>query len=393
MGKADLVLTNANVLTMDDSNPRAGSVAVENGRITGVWNTPEPPKDAVDMTEKTSVVNLQGATLLPGFIDTHNHILMYALMADKVNCSTPPNHSIEDILQAVTNKAQESSNGGWIEGFGFDDTLIKEKRHITRDDLDRAAPDHPVFIRHISGHLGYANSLALEYAGLDDFCSDPQAGHFGRDEQNSLNGVLYEHDAIEPVFNKIPGKTVDQMTADLGKAASEYLTHGITTNSDAKVTDLEELEVHLKAARQGLNPMRTRVMIMHDLLSDEKAFGTYTAEQLNQEILESSNGMAALDSAKMFQDGSIQGLTGALRKPYYREPNLYGDFIHEQNTFQEEVLDLHTRGFRIATHGNGDRAIGSIIDAYEYALKRDQANIISTGLNTCRQEHQMIYAA
>ncbi|QKY70419.1 amidohydrolase [Lentibacillus sp. CBA3610] len=370
MHEVELLFTNANVLTMDDANPRAGSIAISDGVIAGIWNDPEPPKHEVDITKNTAVINLHGATLLPGFIDTHNHILMYALMADKINCGTPPNHSITDILSAIRQRALETVDGNWIEGYGFDDTLVEEKRHILRRELDDAAPNNPVFIRHISGHLGYANSLALEYAGLHDDISDPKSGHFGRDENGRLNGVLYEYDATDPVSQLIPDKTIDKKVDDLGKAAKEYLAHGITTNSDAKVSNLNELDVHLKAARQGVNPMRTRLMVMHNLLSDGAAFGNYSANQLNREIQDKSGGLATLDSAKMFQDGSIQGLTGALRSPYYNDAKHYGDLIHDQESFQEEVLDLHQRGYRVTTHGNGDRAIGSIIDVYDYALEK-----------------------
>src|SRR5690625_204376 len=116
--------------------------------------------------------------------------------------------------------------------------------------------------------------------------------------------------------------------------------------------------------------MRTQLMIMHFLLRKGEVFGNYSPAQLNIEIKERSNGLAKLDSAKMFQDGSIQGLTGGLRKPYHNAPGVYGDLIHDQEEFQKEVHDLHRRGFRITTHGNGDRAIGSILDAYNYALEK-----------------------
>ncbi|CEG32024.1 amidohydrolase 3 [Peribacillus simplex] len=156
----------------------------------------------------------------------------------------------------------------------------------------------------------------------------------------------------------------------LGKASKDYVAQGITTNTDAAVgfNNLEDLEVHLKAAEQKINPMRTRLMIMHQQLREGQPFGGYSPAQLDLELRERSGGWVKLDSAKMFQDGSIQGLTGALRLPYYQNQDVYGDFIHHQEAFNEEVLDLHRRGFRITTHGNGDRAIGSILAAYEYAL-------------------------
>lgn len=371
MSEASLVFTNANVLTLDGQNRRAGSVAVSNGSIIGIWDGSVPPKDSIRTTENTNVVDLKGATLLPGFIDTHNHIMMYTLMRDQVNCSTPPNETITDIVEAIEAKVKETAGREWIQGYGYDDTLLYEKRHPTREDLDKVSPNNPVIIKHISGHLAVANSLALEYGGLTDTTPDPQfGGHFGRDKAGRLNGVLYEPGAITPVSNQVPKKDLDQMVNAIEKTSEEYLAQGITTNSDAKVNDLEELEAHLKAAKRGINPMRTKLMIMHHLLEEGAPFAGYTHEQLDKEIRERSNGLAELDSAKMFQDGSIQGLTGALRKPYHQNTDIYGDLIHDQKSFQEEVLDLHKRGFRVTTHGNGDRAIGSILDAYEYAIEK-----------------------
>ncbi|WP_066383731.1 amidohydrolase [Neobacillus mesonae] len=366
--KVDLLFKNAKVLTLDDQNRRAGSVAVEKGKIVGIWDMPEPPKDTIEITPKTQVVDLNGAALLPGFIDTHNHILMYGQTLNMVNCSSAANESIKDVLEAIGSKAKETKDGEWIQGFGYDDTLIYEKRHITRDDLDRVSPNNPVSISHVSGHLSYVNSLAINMAGLTDDISNPQGGHYGRDEKDRLNGVLYESAAMEPIRKILPQMTVEDMVKAISVASKEYVAHGITTNSDAAVFGLEDFEAHLTASKLGANPMRTQLMIMHHLLREGTPYGGYTPEQLDKEIKFRSGGRAKLDSAKMFQDGSIQGLTGALREPYYSSPETYGEFIHPQEAFNEEVLDLHRRGFRIATHGNGDRAIGSILEAYENAL-------------------------
>ncbi|UOQ84868.1 amidohydrolase [Gracilibacillus salinarum] len=378
MKEITLLFKNANVLTLDKENHKAGSVAVADGRIVGVWEESEPPAGEVTITDNTNVIDLQGATLLPGFVDTHNHILMSGTMRDMLNCSTPPNETIEDLKELIAEKAENTADGEWIVGFGYDDTLLAELRHPTRADLDPVSPNHPVILMHASGHLAVANSAALELAGLADDTKDPESGgHFGRDSEGKLNGVLYEAAAQMPVRVKMPQKTEGEMIEDLRYAAQEYVAQGITTNSDAAVSTLAELEVHTKAAANGINPMRTQLMIMHFLLRDGQPYGGYTPEQIDQEIKEKSNGLARLDSAKMFQDGSIQGLTGALRKPYYQNPGVYGDLIFAQEDLNEEVLDLHKRGFRITTHGNGDRAIGSIIDAYENAI-----------INSAREDHK-----
>lgn len=371
----DLLITNAVVLTLDSQNKIAGSVAVKDSRIIGIWEQSEPPKEEIEVTAKTKIMNLEGSTLIPGFIDTHNHILGYSQVIDFVNCSTPPNQQIKDILEQVRSKAEAYADGEWIRGFGYDDTALEEKRHLTREELDRVAPNHPVFIAHVSGHLAVANSLALELAGIQEDVAEPQDGKFGRDPHGRLNGVLYEKTAMAPIAKVIPESSGAEMVEQLGKAAQDYLAQGITMNTDAAVgmfgSAKAELDVHFAAAKNGLNPMRTQLMLMHNFLRENEVYGAYTAEELDEEFQSASNGHVHLDSAKMFQDGSIQALTGALREPYYCDTNESGKLFHDQGDFNAEVLDLHQRGFRVTTHGNGDRAIGSILDAYEYALKAE----------------------
>lgn len=369
MKEAALLFINGNVLTLDKENTRAGSVAVQANKIVGIWKEARPPAGSINITENTKVIDLEGDTLLPGFIDTHNHILMYGLMKDMVNCSTPPNSNIADVLSVLQDKAIQTEKGKWIQGYGYDDTLLEDKRHPTKEDLDKVSKEHPIFISHISGHLAVANSFALELAGLDENTVNLAGGQYGRTEEGELNGVLYESAAMAPLNAIIPNKSTEEKIELLGEAAKEYMKAGITTNTDAAVTDLESLDVHIEAYKNKKNPMRTQLMVMHHLMRESAPFGEYRASELDEELANRSDGFVRLDSAKMFQDGSIQGLTGALREPYYNQENLYGELIHNQEKFEEEILDLHKRGFRIAIHGNGDRAIGSILDAFEAALE------------------------
>lgn len=370
MNTINLLIINANVLTLDDQNTRAGSVQVSNGCIRNIWASPEPPQDD-SITPTTKVIDLKGATLIPGFIDTHNHLFMYSQFRTQANCSTPPNRSIADILARVKELADETPDGEWVMGWGYDNTLLEEKRHPTRKELDTVAPNNPVLLRHISVHFGAANSKALEMAGVEENIKDPQGGRFGRDEHGQLNGVLHELSALAPVQAAIPTPSIEEIAKLIGETSKDYLAQGITTNSDAGVgldLGIAEFDAHLLALEKGNNALRMRLLVLHHLLGEKGPFKNYTAEQLDEEIKERSNNRATLDSAKLFQDGSIQGMTAALREPYYCDPNYYGELTRQQDEFNAEILDLHKRGFRIAVHGNGDRAIESILDAYENAL-------------------------
>lgn len=373
MIKVDLLIKNANIITLDMNSTRAHVVASYKGRIVGLWSNDDfnRIKDSLVFEKGKNEIDLNGATLIPGFIDTHNHLLIYALNKSQVDCSPTYNKSITDIVSKLKDFANEHTDNDWILGFGYDDTMLLENRHPTKEDLDKVSTDRPIFIRHISNHLAVANSKALEIAKLDASIKDPDGGHFGRDALNNLNGVLYEPAAMDLVFNSIPTPTTKEVIDLIRIASKDYLAQGITTNTDAGVgltLGSIEYNIHMEALKEQAHPMRMRLMIMNDMLLEGGIFEQYDAQQLNQKIIEDSNGMAKLDSAKLFQDGSIQGLTGALRQPYYNDANLYGDLIFPQRILNDYVLDFHNRGFRIATHGNGDRSIGSILEAYQYAL-------------------------
>ncbi|MEF3353899.1 amidohydrolase [Paenibacillus sp. GYB006] len=367
MRSVDLLIINANVITLDGANRIAGSVAMKNGRIVGIWSQLDPPSNEVNITAQTKVLNVEGATVIPGFIETHNHILACAYLKGSVDCSSPKNTCIQDILHEIEKKRVTTPPGEWIQGHSYDDTSLAEKRHPTRMDLDQVAPHHPVYITHISGHLAVANSKALELAGIDDeqFGENP---HFGRDGLNRLNGVLYEAPAMTAIQAVLPVMDKDTFLQRLGEVSQDYVAQGITTNTDAGVWDEDSLNIMLEAAKSGIIPMRSQLMLMHSMLTGQGIFSNYTASELDQKIQQLSNGRARLDSAKLFQDGSIQGLTGALREPYYCNDDTCGELFYEQNALNEEIASLHKRGFRIAIHGNGDRAIGSILEGFKYAL-------------------------
>ncbi|MGE7770489.1 amidohydrolase [Viridibacillus arvi] len=373
MVMVDMLIKNATILTLDEEGKRADFLTSYKGKITGVWDKDEfkNANSSLSLEHNYKEYDLKGKTLIPGFVDTHNHILMYAINKVQVDCSPNKNKNIADILSNLKKFHDDNQDEQWILGYGYDDTMLKENRHPTREDLDKVSKERPIFIKHISGHLAVANSAALEIAKLNATIKDPEGGHFGRDDQNNLNGVLYEPAVMDLVFKHVPIPSKKDLIELLRKASQDYVAQGITTNTDAGIGFLigpEEYDAHIDAIKEKANPMRMRFMIMGDLLLEEGVFESYNAAKLNEKIVKDSNGMAKLDSAKLFQDGSIQGLTGALRTPYHCDEELYGDLIFSQKTLEDMVLNFHDRGFRIATHGNGDRAIGSIIEAYKNAI-------------------------
>jgi len=375
MIKADLIIYNGSVLTLDNEGTNGNSLTSHKGRITGIWPDVKPPEELITRSEEVQEIDLNGATILPGFIDTHNHLLMYSQNKRQVDCSSPLHKNISDLKKSIAKVVSDKEAGEWILGYGYDDTLLAEKRHPTKEDLDAVSTEHPIFIRHISGHLAVANTTALNIAGLNKETPKPDGGHFGKDVNGELTGVLYEPGAMDKVFEHVPVPSTEELVELIGEGAVDYMAQGITTNTDAGVGLFlleREFDAHILAMQEKENPMKMRFMVLSYLLEKGGVFGEHTAAQLDKEIQDKTNGKAKLDSAKLFQDGSIQGLTGALRKPYYCDDKLYGDLIFTQEQLNDYVLDFHERGFRVATHGNGDNAIGSVIEAYEYAIKNGE---------------------
>ena len=198
--KADTVIRNANVITMDRNRPRAQAVAMSDGRIVGVGSNRDVE---TFIGPGVKVMDMTGKTVLPGFIDAHIHVLnsgiRHVMAAD---CDLP---SISAIQTALRDRAETTPPGQWVQGFKFDDTKTAENRFLFVEDLDAVSTFHPIFVAHRAGHIYYLNSMALELAGFDRDTPDPFGGRLGRDpDTGELNGVVYER-AIEHVrFQLIP---------------------------------------------------------------------------------------------------------------------------------------------------------------------------------------------
>ena len=195
---ADAIYLNGIILTINDSQPTAEAVAVKDGKILAVGRKADVLRT---VGESTKEIDLRGKTMLPGFVDSHGHAYMIGLQATTANLLPPPDGSGKDIatLQALltdwaANNEEAVTKVGWIAGFGYDDSQLAEQRHPTRDDLDKVSKDLPVIIIHQSGHLGVANSKALEIAGVTAETKDPKGGVFRRKEGSQApNGVLEEY--------------------------------------------------------------------------------------------------------------------------------------------------------------------------------------------------------
>ena len=355
----DLVVTNANVITMDAGRPRARAVAITAGRITAVGD-----EAAVVAWQKpgVSVMDAGGRTVLPGFIEPHNHLVTFAAALLGVDVRTPPNRTIADIVARLRDRASGTSPGTWILGRGYDDTGLADMRHPTRRDLDQASTEHPIVIWHNSGHLLVANSVALRRASIGSDTVDPPGGRIGRlPASGEPDGVLYELPAQLLVTRLVPPYGEAALRRAFREAQGEYVRRGVTTIHDALVGRLRGIDIHDTLERlraDGELRLRVNMFVQWDYL---RATDFRLAPGAGDEWLR-------VAGCKIVADGSIQGITAALREPYHCDPHEKGWLIYEQGELDDMVLTLHRRGYQIAVHANGDAAIDSILLAYDRAL-------------------------
>jgi predicted amidohydrolase YtcJ len=375
MEKATRIFTNGSILTMDSRGSTVEALAVRGDRIFAVGGD----RDIMALRGKdTEVTDLHGRALLPGFIDGHSHFVAAGKCGySQLDLFSPPVgkiRSMGDLLRTVREKADATPKGTWITGFGYDDTLLEERHHPLAFELDQAAPDHPVFLSHVSWHLAACNGLALRLAGITRDTANPAGGCIRRNEDGSPNGVLEEPSAMGLVSRLIPPLSRQDWMKALALASATYAARGVTSAQDG-CTDPEGWSMLQAAHSLEDSPLRVRVQILPGISSMEQELAGFPASRSGTQL--TPDCMLSLGAVKHFADGSLQGYTGYLSNPYH--PVLYdlpggplwrGYPIESPLELTEKVVKLHCAGWQIAIHGNGDDAIQNILDAYEEANKR-----------------------
>lgn len=352
----NIVFINGHIITLDEQDRIAEAVAVEDGIIVAVGSNADV-KPFIDKDFK--VLDLQGKTMTPGFIDAHGHFPGSGLKEIEVDLNSPPIGQITTIEQlkfALGEKLETTKSDGWVSGFGYDDTLLQEHRHPTRLDLDEVSTETPIFIRHISGHLAVVNSAALAIANINATTPDPVGGIIGRDPiSGEPNGIL-EETAMELILAVFPQPSIFDSLKMTLSATDEYASKGVTTaqNGLAEKAYFNPLRL---ASLAGL--LKQRIVMWPSLaLGKEILAGTYKP---------SSNNRFKVGAIKMVADGSIQGYTGYLREPYFTAYEGDASYRGYPRTplqqLKNDVLAFHKAGYQIAIHGNGDAAIDDIIEA------------------------------
>ena len=355
---AAILFTNGVIVTMNPAQPIARAALVKDGAIAGVGSAAEMRKLA---PPDTAVRDLGGKTMLPGFYAAHDHFPAAGnLGVDVIDLNSPPVGPIRNIaaiVAAIRAKADSTPEGQWITGRGYDDTLLAENRHPTRADLDKASTRHPIWITHVSGHLGAANSLALQLARVTRDTPKPASGVIRKDASGEPSGVIEE--AMGLVGSHVPAQSAARRMAAIRAADRIYLEQGVTTTVIAGNT-ARGLADLASAAEQGLIHLRIVSMFSGRIpVSVPPAF--------------MNNDRLRLGAIKLSQDGSIQGFTGYLSEPYFTpfqgDAKYRGYPVRSREVLAAIVKTLHGAGRQIAIHGNGDAAIDDILYAYREAQR------------------------
>jgi hypothetical protein len=349
MPAADLIIRNAKVFTSDDANPHAEAVAIKGNRIVYV-GTNEGAEDLRDRS--TRVIDGRGRTLTSGFIDTHVHLLWGAIWMGSAQLRQV--RTMEDLSKVLLDFAAENKTEPWVVGRGIRYGVVS-----TRQELDEIIADRPVYIGAFDGHTGWANTKALEMAGiLKDDKREMANGIIVRDEQGLATGELRESDAMRAVMDLVPQPDANRKRELLILAIREFNKTGITSVHNMN-GDMEELMTY--AALEDAGEMNMRVYVPYHIKPET------TEEMLDEAAVMSSVQMEYVrgGAVKFFMDGVWESYTAFNIDPYADEPDVKVEPIFSLEHFTRMAALCDEMGFQIAVHCCGDGAVRQALDGYQ----------------------------
>lgn len=358
---ADLILTGGRIWC-GLGVPEVEAAATFGGRILATGDA-----DAIAplIGPHTVVIDLAGRLATPGLNDAHMHLIPYGTAMREVDLRPAAAPDLEALLGAIRDRAAGAPAGDWIVGRGYDHFKLDVGRHPYREELDAAAPDHPVYIVRTCGHLAVANSAALALAGIGEETQSPPGGLIER-QNGRLTGLLAET-GREAVMDALPKATMDELVGSIEAAGRDLLSRGITSCMEAAIGIRDgwtEMLAYQHAHRTGRLPLRVYGTLMGDktrsVLAEARAAGMVSG---------GGDDMFRIGPVKIFTDGSAGGRTAAMTRPYLGgDAEARGILCIPDGEVAAMVLDAHRAGYRMAIHAIGDAAIEQVLGALEAAL-------------------------
>ncbi len=348
--QADLVLYNGNVHTMDDVVPRAQAIAIEGDRVLAIGSNDDM---RALLAPGGREVNLQGGTVVPGFIDSHIHFMSYGLALKQIDLTGA--RSLEEALERVAERSGKTPPGRWLVGRGWDQSLWEGGRFPTRHDLDRVAPEHPVWLKRKCGHVGWANSLALKMAGITAQTPDPPDGRIERDPvTGEPTGLLFE-DAGMSLIDRVLGEpSLDEATEAIESAIVSAHEHGLVGVHVMEGATSFRAFQRLRA--EGRLKLRVLMQIPEENLDSAVQIGLQSG--FGDEWLR-------FGGVKLFSDGALGARTASMLEPYDGEPDNYGITVLSPERLRHLASKASSAGIALFIHAIGDRANRNVLDAIE----------------------------
>jgi predicted amidohydrolase YtcJ len=378
---ADLILLNGTIITVDPKDTVAEAVAIKDGRITFVGSAANARKHA---GEKTRVIELGGKTATPGLIDTHVH---FSEPADSLDLGDA--RSMDDVIAKVRARAAAVPPGTWVRGGGWDEGKLKERRYITAADLDKAAPDHPVYLTHTTGHYGVANSLAMKLSNLTRETKDPPGGTIDRDKDGNPTGVLKERAtgliARGGGGGGGGGRDGDRMRENVLRIIEGFNREGMTGAKDLNVSEAK-WDVYKQLVDEGKLNVRVAALwrggstvdsVRQAIASIEKSAEFRPGQSLARRSLGEGGNRLVSAGVKLYIDGSGGARTAWMYDDWNKDLNGTdtGNKGYPANgpdypaIFKEQVTMLTAAGISVGAHAVGDRGIDFVVDTFAEALK------------------------
>ncbi|MBT8341540.1 MAG: amidohydrolase [Desulfatitalea sp.] len=367
-GDKDIVIVaNGNVLTMNDKQPNASAMAVKDGKILAVGDLASIKKAAGKSYE---YVDLEGKTVVPGFIETHDHIVQYGAVLEYLDITPFVCPTLKEALKKLKQQGKPDDDG-WLYAWAVDQTLYAEKRGPTIQELDALFPDIPVCVFHMSGHAAYVNSKALEVAGVTKETPNPPGGTFEKDENGELTGYLNGMPAWMMV-GKMPALTKETIM----NSANYHAAQGFTTATELAMMNANMLNMMERISREPGFPVRVYAGMFITMPG---------LEEIAPQIKNYETDLFKIPFIKTWTDGSTQSGTGYFTEPFYKlEADTKKGARGTQEEFNQQVKLMLALGFAPGIHANGDGAMDLALNAIEYARKETGRDDIRPHLIHCQ---------
>ncbi|WP_420583195.1 amidohydrolase [Reichenbachiella sp.] len=362
--KADLVLFNGNIYTLNETEPKAEAVAVTDGKIVYVGNNVNANQWVADTTQ---IVDLEGKTLTPGFIEGHGHLM--GIGENLINLDLLNTKSYDEIIEMVKNKVNEVEDGEWILGRGWhqDKWFVLPENMIngfpSHNKLSEISPNNPVVLSHASGHMVLANDQAMKIAGINKDTPDPEGGTIFKDLGGNPTGILNETAELL-LEDVIPEDSDERRIQILNMAIEECLKNGITSFHDAGAGQ-KTIDLYESFLKNDL--LKIRLYVMLDGLDEELLSNWYTSGPR----IGLGNDFLTIRAIKLYADGALGSRGALLLEDYEDAPGVQGLRLTPADYIMRVTEQGTKNGFQICTHCIGDRANREVLDMYEIVLNAD----------------------